>query len=91
MSEQKSGQPSVAELQAQIEATRARLSSTVDQLTTKAAPKALLDREKENAKARFAAATRTPEGDLRTERLAAVAAAVVVLMILRCILRRRSA
>ncbi len=90
MSEQKSGQPSVAQLQAQIEATRARLAGTVDQLTTKAAPKAILDREKESAKARFAAATRTPEGDLRTERLAAVAAAVVVLLVVRCLLRRRA-
>ena len=33
---------SVAELQAQIEATRARLAGTIDQLTTKAAPSALL-------------------------------------------------
>ena len=63
--------PSVADLQAQIAASRERLA--------------------EVAKARFAAATTTPTGDLRTERLAAVAAAFVVLMVVRRLLKRRRA
>ena len=81
--------PSIAELQAQIEATRARLAGTIDQLTTKAAPSALLEREKENVRARFVNATKTPEGDLRTERVAAVAAALAVVLVVRFLLKRR--
>ena len=48
-----------------------------------------MQRQSEAAKQRFAAATTTPQGDLRTERLAAVAAAVAVLLVVRCMLRRR--
>lgn len=90
MSDEKSTNPrSIAQLQQDIEDSRARLAATIDELTAKAAPRALLQREKDNAKARFAAATQTPEGDLRTERLAAVAGAVIVVLVVRCMLRRR--
>ncbi|CCH71886.1 DUF3618 domain-containing protein [Nostocoides australiense] len=82
--------PSVEKLRADIAASRERLAQTVDELTTKAAPKAIVQRQTESAKARFAAATTTPSGDLRTERIAAVAAALAVVLVVRCILRRRS-
>ncbi len=84
-----SSNPSVKDLQAQIAASRERLAATIDELTTRAAPKALAARQAEVAKARFAAATTTPSGDLRTERIAAVAAAVAVLLVVRCLLKRR--
>ncbi len=80
---------SVEQLRAEIAASRERLAGTIDELTTRAAPKALMQRQSEAAKQRFAAATTTPQGDLRTERLAAVAAAVAVLLVVRCMLRRR--
>ncbi|GAA1808280.1 MAG: DUF3618 domain-containing protein [Actinobacteria bacterium] len=80
---------SVEQLRAEIAASRERLAGTIDELTTRAAPKALMQRQGEAAKQRFAAATTTPQGDLRTERLAAVAAAVAVLLVVRCMLRRR--
>ena len=80
---------SVEQLRAKIAASRERLAGTIDELTTRAAPKALMQRQSEAAKQRFAAATTTPQGDLRTERLAAVAAAVAVLLVVRCMLRRR--
>ncbi|MEI2777638.1 MAG: DUF3618 domain-containing protein [Tetrasphaera sp.] len=89
MSDEKPANQSIAQLQQEIEAARGRLAVTIDELTAKAAPRALLQREKDNAKARFAAATKTPEGDLRTERLAAVAGAVIVVLVVRCMLRRR--
>lgn len=82
--------PSIAQLQAEIAASRERLATTIDQLTAKAAPKALMARKTEEAKLRFAAATKTPQGDLRTERVAAVAAAIAVVLIVRCLLRRRA-
>ena len=80
---------SVEQLRAEIAASRERLAGTIDELTTRAAPKALMQRQSEAVKQRFAAATTTPQGDLRTERLAAVAAAVAVLLVVRCMLRRR--
>lgn len=80
---------SVEQLRAEIAASRERLAGTIDELTTRAAPRALMQRQSEAAKQRFAAATTTPQGDLRTERLAAVAAAVAVLLVVRCMLRRR--
>jgi hypothetical protein len=42
-----------------------------------------MDQGKDTLKARFAAATTTPEGDLRVERIAAAAAVVVALVALR--------
>ncbi len=81
--------PSIEQLQADIAASRERLASTIDELTSKAAPKAIVSRQSEAAKQRFAAVTQTPEGDLRTERLAAAAAAVLVVLVVRCMLRRR--
>ena len=83
------GEKSVDELRAEIAASRERVAGTIDELTTRAAPKALVQRQSEVAKQRFAAATTTPQGDLRTERLAAVAAAVAVLMTVRYLVRRR--
>lgn len=80
---------SVEQLRAEIAASRERLAGTIDELTTRAAPKALVARQSEAAKQRFAAATTTPQGDLRTERLAAIAAAVAVLLVVRCMVRRR--
>jgi hypothetical protein len=80
---------SVEQLRAEIAASRERLAGTIDELTTRAAPRALMQRQSEAAKQRFAAATTTPQGDLRTERIAAVAAAVAVLLVVRCMLRRR--
>ena len=56
------GEKSVDELRAEIAASRERLAGTIDELTTRAAPKALVQRQSEVAKQRFAAATTTPQG-----------------------------
>ena len=80
---------SVASLEADIAARRARLAQTVDELARKAAPQAILKRQTDDVKARFAAATTTPEGDLRTERIAAVVLAGLALLSLVIIRRRR--
>ena len=70
---------SIAALEAEVAARRQRLASTIDELTRKAAPKAIFQRQSEAAKARFADVATTPEGELRIERLAAVVVVVVVL------------
>ena len=68
---------SPAQIEADIEATRARLAGTVDELADRMAPKEIARRTAEGAKAKAYAETHTPEGGLRTERIAAVGAAAV--------------
>jgi len=81
---------SISALEADIAERRVRLARTLDELTAKATPSAIAKREVEKAKARFADATTTPEGDLRVERVAA-AVAVVALVVAFKLLRRRRA
>lgn len=87
--ESKAHQPTAAELEAQIAATRARLATTVDELVTRTQPKALARRQGENARLAFIDATHTQDGGLRVERLAAVGAAIVALVVALGLLRRR--
>ncbi len=71
---------SISALEADIAARRERLARTVDELAGRVTPQALLRQQKDQARARFAAATTTPEGDLRTERIAAIVLAGVALV-----------
>jgi hypothetical protein len=71
-----------AALEAEIEATRARLAETVDELAVRIHPKTIAERSAEEAKARAHDAVYTPDGALRTERLAAAGAALVALLAL---------
>ncbi len=79
---------SIPALEADIAARRARLADTIDELTRRATPQAIMDRQVESAKARFAAATTDEYGEIKPQALAvaAVAAAVVVAWV---VLRRR--
>ncbi|MBT9255808.1 DUF3618 domain-containing protein [Phycicoccus sp. MAQZ13P-2] len=70
--------PSISQLEAEVVARRERLAHTVDELVGRATPKAIFQRQKEAARARFADVATTPEGELRVERLAAVVAVVAV-------------
>ena len=69
---------SMTALEAEISARRDRLAHTIDELTQRVRPKAIVQRQTAAAKARFADVATTPEGDLRVERLAAVVAVVAV-------------
>jgi len=80
---------SVSALEADLAARRERLARTVDELARRATPKALIERQKELAKARFADAVTTPSGDLRVERIAAAVAVVALVVGVRLVLRRR--
>jgi hypothetical protein len=79
-----------AELERAIERHRAHLASTVDELTARTRPKEIARRTRDGASARLRAATTTPDGQLRKERIGAVAAAVAVLTGLAVWRRRRS-
>ena len=80
---------SVDQIEADIAAARERLAGTVDELHTRTAPQEIARRQVESVKTRFTEATRTESGDLRTERIAALAAAAVALIGLGALRRRR--
>jgi hypothetical protein len=80
-----------AAIEADIEATRARLADTVDELAVRIHPKTLVQRTKDDARLQVQQATEqarvqlhdavyAPDGTPRTERLAAVGAALVALI-----------
>ncbi len=69
-------------IEAEIAETRAHLAGTIDELAVRARPSEIVRRQAASAKARFMEATHTPEGDLRVERVGAVAAGAAVLLAL---------
>jgi hypothetical protein len=79
---------SVDQIEADIAAARERLAGTVDELHTRTAPKEIARRQVASIRTRLAEATRTESGDLRTERIAALAAAAVALIGLGALRRR---
>ena len=85
----KQGNQSVEAIEADIEATRQRLAGTIDELAFRAQPKEILRRQLEAARTSFYQATHTPEGDVRVERVGALAAAAVLLVSLAVWRRRR--
>ncbi|MDF2146234.1 DUF3618 domain-containing protein [Knoellia sp. p5-6-4] len=80
---------SVDQIEAEIVAARVRLAGTVDELQHRTSPKEVARRQVEGLKAKLVEATRTPDGQLRTERVAALAAAGVALIGLGVLRRRR--
>ncbi|GAA1116430.1 hypothetical protein GCM10009630_12600 [Kribbella jejuensis] len=77
------------QIEADIAATRLRLASTVDELVDRANPKNVLERQVEQAKSQVF----DEHGQLRTQKIAAVAGAVVgvigVLLVIRRLVGRR--
>jgi hypothetical protein len=67
-------------IEAEIAATRAHLASTLDELALRTQPREIARRQVTSTKARFVEATHTPEGDLRLERVSAMAAGAAVLL-----------
>lgn len=85
----KSGPTDPAAIEAEIEATRARLAGTVDELAVRVHPKELVRRGSEVAKAKARAAVTTAQGQLRVERVAAAAGAALSLLVFAVWRRRR--
>jgi hypothetical protein len=81
--------PDVAALEAELVERRAHLSTTIDELVTRLSPKEILRREVESVRIRVAEATRTPDGQVRSELVAAVLAATSVALVGVGLLRRR--
>ena len=80
---------SVEQLEAEIQAARTRLAGTVDELHIRTAPAEVARRQVQSLREKFTEATRTETGELRTERVAALAAAAVALLGLGALRRRR--
>ena len=81
--------PSMTKLENDIVTTRDRLAQTIDELTVRAAPKNVLERQKVQMKASFDKATRTESGELRMDRVAMAAAAVGAVVVLKVISSNR--
>lgn len=78
-----------AALEQLISVRRERLAATVDELVQRAQPREIARRGAQDAVTRFRSAAYTPDGRLRVERVGAVAAAVVTLLVLIAWRRRR--
>ncbi|ADU47848.1 DUF3618 domain-containing protein [Intrasporangium calvum] len=78
-----------ARIERDIEAARARLEGTVNELAYRAQPKVIAERQAQSLKLKLNEATHTPDGDLRVERVGAVVAAVVALVVVTALIRRR--
>ena len=78
-----------ARIERDIEAARARLEGTVNELAYRAQPQVIVQRQVQSLALRINEATHTPDGDLRVERIAAVAGAVVAFVVVVGLLRRR--
>jgi hypothetical protein len=76
-------------IEAEIALTRAHLASTIDELAVRAQPREIARRQTESVKARLVDATHTPEGDLRVERVGAIAAAGAAVLVVLAVLHRR--
>jgi len=86
MGEQTSTSPDAIE--AEIAATRAHLASTIDELAVRTRPREIARRQAGSARAKLIETTHTPDGDLRVERVGAMAAGAAVLLGLSILHRR---
>lgn len=85
----KSGGQTPEQIRAEINARQKALADTVDELTSRAHPKALVAQGKEEAVLRARLAVIDDDGNARVERLAAAGVAVVMLIALVVLARRR--
>jgi hypothetical protein len=81
-----SAPPTAAELEAEIAAARSNLASTIEQLRAETTPQALARRGVDKVRGFFV----DEYGGIRPERVAIVAGAVVTVLVLRGVSRRRS-
>jgi hypothetical protein len=76
-------------IEAEIAQRRVHLAETIDELAVRAQPREIVRRKTESARARLAESTHTPEGDLRVERVGAMAAAGTAVLVVLALLHRR--
>ncbi len=79
-----SSDPSPDTLESEIEATRARLAATIDQLAYRASPKTIVKREINSIKAHFV----DPHGNPRTDNILKVVGGVVGFAVVVVVVRK---
>ena len=79
------GDRSIDQVEAELAAARRRLAHTVDDLAEAVSPQEVAKRQVDKVKSAFVG----PDGSVRTDRVAKVAGAVVGLLTLRTVVRRR--
>jgi len=72
---------SPADLEVAIEARRTQLAATIDELSARARPRELARRGLAGLAAKARGAVSTPDGQMRTERVGAVAGAALVVVV----------
>lgn len=80
---------SVSSLEQELASARARLAGTIDEIAYRAKPEVIAERQMNSLKLKVDQQVRTPDGDLRVERIAAVAAAGLAVIAGIVLLRRR--
>jgi hypothetical protein len=81
---------SPAALEQAIQERRDHLAATIDELTARAKPQEIARRGAAGVQRKLQELTHGPDGQLRTERLAAVAGAIAILGGALVLLRRRT-
>ena len=89
MTAQQNGTPDPAVLELELAARRARLASTIDELIERSTPKEVARRSLRESLAKISGTVRTPTGELRVERVGAIAAALAAVIVLMVAARRR--
>ncbi len=84
----KSKAPTAKEIEADLAASRERLASTIDELAFRAQPREIVRRSAEGAKLKVNDATRTPSGDLQTEKIGYAVGGVGAFSLLLGLIRR---
>lgn len=78
----------VTDLQSELSSARTHLASTVDELAFRSQPKEIMRRQVEAVRVSIDDAIRTPEGDLRTDRIAMVVGGVAALILTLGVLKK---
>ncbi|AKU17414.1 DUF3618 domain-containing protein [Luteipulveratus mongoliensis] len=79
---------SAKEIEADLAASRQRLAGTIDELAFRAQPKEIAKRQVEGLKLAANDATRTPDGELKTEKIAGAVGGAGAFLLLLGLLRR---
>lgn len=90
MTAEQNGTHDVPTLERDLAERRAQLAATIDELLARSRPQEVARRSARTAKEKVGGAVRTPEGQIRVERVLAIAAAVAVSVTVMVVARRRT-